>query len=536
MLATPRLGLTLLTSGIGLDREIRWAHVTELTDPTPWLEGGEVVLTLGIGLAALPVEEYPAYIARLLHAEAAAVGFGSGVYLPQVPPALVAAAEAAGMPLFEVPAELPFIAVTKTVANRLARRQMAALESVLKAQQRMTRHAVGRGLTGLISVLFQSVRGWGLVLDASGRILTAHPRQAAEHAAGLWAEIRDLPGRGPLALTRDTPAGRVIVQSLGAATLPRGYLAVGAPARHTEAERLLINHAASLLAVELEKSREVRALERRLGETLLESALTGGLPKEQLAQYLSAFRFDVRRPLCVLLLRPRQPSANFRDLVADALDALPTPALICRRDGGVAVVLHAHADVADEIARLVTPTAGALDAGLSDPVQYADLPLAFYEAASAADKRGEGVVRFGALGATTLLLRALNRETLASIVHTLLAPLQSYDERAGGELIRSLTVFLGCDGRWDEAAAELRTHRHTLKYRLRRVEALTGHRLTSPQTRMELWLALQARRVLEEPDTIQMPDARMPDAAAPAAVSGHVDVVGGLSPAAQYQG
>ncbi len=63
LLATPQLGLTLLTSGVGLDREIRWAHVTELVDPTPFLEGGEVVLTLGIGLATLPLEEYPAYIA-----------------------------------------------------------------------------------------------------------------------------------------------------------------------------------------------------------------------------------------------------------------------------------------------------------------------------------------------------------------------------------------------------------------------------------------------------------------------------------------
>ncbi len=170
-------------------------------------------------------------------------------------------------------------------------------------------------------------------------------------------------------------------------------------------------------------------------------------------------------------------------------------------------------------------------------------------------------MRFGALGATSLLLQALNRETLASIVHTLLAPLQSYDERTGGELIRSLTVFLGCDGRWDEAAAELRIHRHTLKYRLRRVEALSGHRLTSPQTRMELWLALQAQRVLAQPETIQLPDAQLPDAhtadarkpdtqvpdadspdapmpatgGAPT-VSVHVDVGGGSHRVAPYQG
>lgn len=68
------------------------------------------------------------------------------------------------------------------------------------------------------------------------------------------------------------------------------------------------------------------------------------------------------------------------------------------------------------------------------------------------------------------------------------------------------------------------------------MEALTGQRLTSPQTRMELWLALQARRLLEQPDTIQMPAAQipaaqMPNPAAPPAVSVYVDVGGGLPPA-----
>ncbi|MDQ6822701.1 MAG: PucR family transcriptional regulator ligand-binding domain-containing protein, partial [Actinomycetota bacterium] len=35
----------------GLDLPVRWVHISELADPTPWLSGGELLLTTGLQLA-----------------------------------------------------------------------------------------------------------------------------------------------------------------------------------------------------------------------------------------------------------------------------------------------------------------------------------------------------------------------------------------------------------------------------------------------------------------------------------------------------
>ena len=66
------------------------------------------------------------------------------------------------------------------------------------------------------------------------------------------------------------------------------------------------------------------------------------------------------------------------------------------------------------------------------------------------------------------------------------------DARTGSALVESLRAYIEANGRWAEAAASLRVHRHTLRYRMRKVEELTGRNLADAADRLELWLALRA--------------------------------------------
>ena len=47
----------------GLDHPVRWVHISELVDPTPWLQGGEVLLTTGLQLTDAATQR--AFVARL---------------------------------------------------------------------------------------------------------------------------------------------------------------------------------------------------------------------------------------------------------------------------------------------------------------------------------------------------------------------------------------------------------------------------------------------------------------------------------------
>src|SRR3954452_747764 len=44
------LDVSLLAGEANLDVPVRWVHISELPDPTPWLSGGELLLTTGLAL------------------------------------------------------------------------------------------------------------------------------------------------------------------------------------------------------------------------------------------------------------------------------------------------------------------------------------------------------------------------------------------------------------------------------------------------------------------------------------------------------
>ena len=65
--------------------------------------------------------------------------------------------------------------------------------------------------------------------------------------------------------------------------------------------------------------------------------------------------------------------------------------------------------------------------------------------------------------------------------------------------MRSLEAFIECNGQWEAAARRLYCHRHTLRYRIRKIEELTGRDLGSARDRIEFWLALRGREIVRTP-------------------------------------
>jgi purine catabolism regulator len=101
------------------------------------------------------------------------------------------------------------------------------------------------------------------------------------------------------------------------------------------------------------------------------------------------------------------------------------------------------------------------------------------------------------LGSHRLLLARQEDAALEAISRGLLDPLADYDRRHHGDLVATLRAFLEHNGNWEAAARALGVHRHTLRYRIRRVAELTGRDLDRASDRVEFWLALQAADVLQ---------------------------------------
>ncbi len=100
------------------------------------------------------------------------------------------------------------------------------------------------------------------------------------------------------------------------------------------------------------------------------------------------------------------------------------------------------------------------------------------------------------LGAFTLLLSVQDDDALRQYTEAVLGPIEESDERYAAELLRSLEAFIERNGHWERAASDCYCHRHTLRYRIKRVEELTGRDLSRANDRIELWLALRARELV----------------------------------------
>lgn len=460
--ALPQLGLIART-GAPPSRPVRWVAVSELADPTPFLEGGELVLTTGMRLT--DSSSYAEYVRRLVGRGAAGLGFAVGLGHETVPDALVTAAAEQGLPLLEVPRPTPFIAIGKAVWRMLAAEQYEDVTRAFQAQRELTRAAL-RGEEALVARLARELRGWAVLLDAAGGLRQAAPavaRERVDDLAGELDRLRRSPGAASVAL-----AGRddhVVLQSLGLGGRPRGFLAVGTveplpPVAHT-----IVGAALSLLTLQSEGPRARRELRAAIAGLLLGTPPAYGLPEP---------------PVRVL-------ACGGGDDVVDALESEPVGdrCLALPRPASCVVI------VPDRLTEQVIALAAASGpVGVSDPAPLEEVArgLTQAEQALSAARRPTGggrVLRHGDLPGQGLL-GLLDPQLAEGFATTLLAPLLAHDPA----LIDSLRAYLAANGQGEAAARGLGVHRHTLRYRMRRVSELLDRDLDDPAVRAELWVAL----------------------------------------------
>jgi PucR family transcriptional regulator, purine catabolism regulatory protein len=503
IVAVPGLNLRPLAGESSLDRPVRWVHLSELEDPTPWLKGGELLLTTGQGIGTTPARQR-AYVKRLSDAGLAGLGFGLGFGFDKAPKALVTAAEQAGFPVFEVPYPVPFIAITEAVFTRLLAEQYEMLQRAVDAEHVLTRSVMeGGGVEGIAASLARVTGGWALLLDLHGIPLAATSPAARQRAPRVWEELRaSRPGGTGFSLTLVDRGHHVWVQPVGAQGRVEAFLAVGKPEALSPSDRIVAGHALSLFAIELAKSRAVAEAEHRLQGDFFDSLAEGALPVNEIVRGLTRFGFprDARVVVVVVAVEGGAPD-ELAYAAEDHLSRAGGAYLISQNQTAIHVLLPAEpAPELEALRRAVADrVSGPVRLGAGGAVAPVEVGRGLREARYALQVcrlEGWDAAGFEDLGTYRLLLSMAEPDALRAFSDSLLAPLDAYDREHGGELTTSLRAFLLHNARWESAAAELYVHRHTLRYRMRKVEELTGRDLSSSFDRMEFWLALRARELL----------------------------------------
>lgn len=497
-----------------LDRPVNWTFTTDLADPSRYLIKGQLVMT---GLVwRRTAEDTEVFVSAVARSGALALLAGEGLY-GAVPEDMVEACRRHELPLFAVPAAVSFAAITAYIANAMANDRVTRVSASLSRQRELLTDVYkGYLLDDLITRTAQELGRPIWVVTATGRHVVTPVEPLPEADLDLIIATALTTPRLPVTINASR-GQRLIVFSIAGGSEHRTtawFLVVAGD--WNEWHPLILDTATELTAV--------AGLYRvqRHGETGVNTALV-----DRLIELVDA---DAGQPESAVYLRqvgvgPTQTSivvvAEFVDhpelqplalwLLGDAISHLAHP--VIGRDGSsrVAAIVSSDGPAGDQTPAVLRSLTTALRrvapgledrvlrVGVSQPAGLGELGGALRSARFALSlppSKPSGVEQVQISDAEDLtsavqLLAVVPDHLRRVFVELVLGKVVAHDARYNSQLLFTLTAFLDCHGSWVRTAELTHLHLNTVRYRIGRIEELTGRDLSHTADRADLYLALK---------------------------------------------
>ncbi len=219
---------------------------------------------------------------------------------------------------------------------------------------------------------------------------------------------------------------------------------------------------------------------------LVRRVLTGTAAPAEIRSAVTPLGLDSDGQYYAVRARP-EPAVDM-EAIERYLDA---DGLVRRGNGLVALIDGDACGFVGHLPRTAAPTA----VGVSDPVALSAMEPAFRQAGRALETAlalcTKGIFSFGDLSIQPAITSDadLGAVMLARYVDAVLAL------PAGPDILDTAERFLANDRSVDLTAKDLDVHPNTVRHRLERFEEITGRSLRETETLVELWWALQRRRL-----------------------------------------
>ncbi|MDQ0708332.1 purine catabolism regulator [Arthrobacter woluwensis] len=476
--------LTTLDGRPPAARTVSGVHISELDDPTPYLEGGELLLTTGIPFRG-PAHRTHEYVARLARHGVSALGLGLGAGLNEVPGTLVEACRDHGVELLIVPDGVPFMDVSRVYWDLVARLGQSDLVASLGTQTALARAAARPdALASVVRALAQALGGWAAYLPAEEAPSTVWPDSTRPLLPQLKQETARLNLRGlRSAATFQVHGADVVAHPVLVGQRIAGVLAIGAGRTLTRADRQVIQTVCVLLSLKAQQDEEADRRTSLLHAAVARLLIGGHLE----AARLLAGDIGVALPagrIRVLLLDGLPEGATDRELAAvlGTLDgglSIEAGALRLRCTEGEVEICLLDDDAARHPAdRSPGERPGVVvRAVLSAPLTPAQVPGRLEPLREVLTQAAPG---------------ALTRPPVSPLDPRAAGWVETLRAQERGDLLATVQCYLRNRGQWEPAARELGIHRNSLRHRIGIAQRLLQAELDDPDVAANLWLALRA--------------------------------------------
>jgi purine catabolism regulator len=502
-------GTRVVAGAAGLEQEVLWAHVVDMPEPAPWVEAGQLLLTTGFAWPRDAVAEQR-QLEALAQRGLAAIGLAVPGFVECFSQPARAAADRLGLPLLEIPWDVPFAKITEELHRAILTSQQNLIARSEAIHSALTR-AAGAGMT-----LHDLAERLGDLLGRSIAIEDAHFNLLAFYNVAARAEDprrEELARRASLerivaatAPVRVGPipeldfAARVVCPiRVGGEIAGFVWIIEGAEPL-SELDNRAAEHAALVGALQIAHQRELALVEARLGYasflSLLEAPSTTPLALER-ARLLG---FDPGVPYRAGIVQLDEPLPLGRDGVRRR-DAVVERLRRFLAENGVAPMLGASLNRIPFLLPDGIELDGVDRALTGDPVR-----IAFGRTATGTDgvrgsyREAQDVLGYNgthrvARYEDALLPRVLlgDERARAAFLAELFGRLEG---RKGATVLREAMLRFAEEGfAFRRTAAALGIHQNTLRYRLERAASFTGLTFDDRDVRFRLQLAARLLRL-----------------------------------------
>lgn len=530
----------LLAGESGLDRRVTSVTVGEVPDIAEWLSGGEMVLSTMFAVKG-DLERQREFCKRVMMADAAALFVKTTRFVESIPADIIALAQKRKFPIVEVPQSLRWTRLMQEATEVIINRQASLLEQSQSLHRSLLGVVIrGGGWQELVDEAARLLDGPLFILDTSLEVLAAS-RSMTVAASDLAARLSHLdmrerfaaPGGGQKPFRLDHE-GSPVMFALPIVSSHRrlGYVCALTEARElSDNEVLILEHTATIAALEMAQDRVRFETEVRLKGDFVDDVISGGAGLGGSLSRRGAFLgCDLSRGAAIILLGvdefdglivrkgldqeeiDRRIEVVFTHCSRYVSSAEPS-SLTSLKSGHVVVFVCGHA--AHDAGFLKRTTAALQELGRS----VADLSVSAGISTFAADVsrmdrgyrealvalkvarklHGPGsMLHFADVGTFRILLDIWERdpEEIRALYEETIGPVDRYDVANGTQLTLTLSVFFNNNENLTQTAGELYAHRHTIRYRLEKIAEITGLSVFQTEHKERLGLGLKARSLL----------------------------------------
>lgn len=531
----------VVVGGPGLNRPVRWVHISDYPDIAASLRGGELLLTSGLRLAD-NADRQARFVSELADVGVAAIVLESGEVFRQVPETLRSVAAQRDVPVILLRTPTPYVDITERVHTALINSHHEALEHSQRVSCDLTELVLdGARPRQIVQRLSAALRNPVMLEDAAHHLVehSAYGRSVERIVLDWSMHSR----RGHSESDRIGPASAADEQRCAWAPITArnqvwGRLHVLEVDTHfDEITELLLDRGAATIGLTLLAERESADWAEQARSALIEDILGGSYSSEDdlIARARQVgMRLQSGEVVALAAEVTREKLSTSQTAAArsrTALLAATRAALVASKASGVCaavggrVLALAATSIADngtprELARdlasavvervqHVVPNQ-AIVIGACTEVSVVGIRQAIERAVLAlrygllTDWHTSGLYDFADLGFAQLLFRLSDGPELALLVEAELGPLLAHDATVRGDLAGTLRVVLAAPS-GSAAARALHIERRSLYHRLERVRELLGCDITDPETRVRLTVALEALNFLRLRHECSMP-------------------------------